>query len=398
MIMDKKSSFWKIGLESNKRKFYLISFFEALWFPLPVFILYLMASGMNLGQIGILLSMMVLAQVIFEIPSSVLADKYSRKKILLIGGIFLFLSNLILYAESSFEYFSAAMFFMGLSAALRSGTDSAIVYDTLLNLGKERMYGKIQSKIMVCFFWSRIVASVAGTFAYFLDSKLPFIMAVFSALALVLVLSRLEEPKFNKSANGHLNQVKEGIRLLVNEKSIWLVVLTFSLMLATSDVLFYNYQPILNSTGLTVLYLSFVYVGINISSSMGSMLYPYILRKIGRVKLLAVYLFTVVFCSLAFMTKNLLLALLFIALLSFNFGNEFTYITDMINRIVPSSHRATTISIQSQLYLLLFSAIIVVVGKISEYYSISHGMAANLLIAIMATAMFFHVRSEIILE
>lgn len=386
------SNFWNIDIKSNIRKFYLASFFEALWFPLPIFILYLLDSGLDLGRVGILLSTLVIVQVIFEIPSSIWADRYSRKNILIIGSIFLTLSSLILFLGDSFEYFFIAMIFIGLSSALRSGTDSAIVYDTLLNLGEEKKYDKTQSKIMVCFFWSRIVASVAGALAYSMNFKLPFLLAVFSSLVLLIVLLALKEPIYKKSISSNFNQIKDGLNFLMKENNIWLIIVTFSLMLATSDVLVYFYQPVLNSAGVTVLYLSFIYVGINLSSSMGSMTYSYIEKKLGREKILAFYFFIVILCSLAFMTKNLALILSFMALLSFNFGSQYTYITGLINRIVPSSHRATTISIQSQFYLILFSVIIVIVGKASGDYSIFYGMAVNLFIVLLASIIFLAVK------
>lgn len=386
------SNFWSINLKSNIRKFYLISFFEALWFPLPIFILFLLHSGLDLGQVGILLSALVIAQVIFEIPSSIWADKYSRKNILIIGTIFSLFSSLIFFLKDSFEYFFIAMIFMGFSSALKSGTDSAIVYDTLLNMGEEKKYDKTQSKIMVCFFWSRIVASVAGALAYATNFKLSFLLAVFSGLGALFVLSFVKEPTYHKSIGSHFSQVKDGLKFLMKENNVWLIIVSFSLMLATSDVLFYYYQPVLDSAGITVLYLSFIYVGINLSSSIGSMAYPYLKKKFSQEKILAFYFFIVILCSLAFMTKNLIIILFFIALLSFNFGSQYIYITGLINRIVPSSHRATTISIQSQFYLLLFSIIIVIVGKFSSDYSIFYGMAVNLLIALIASIVFAAVK------
>lgn len=386
------SNFWSINLRSNIRKFYLIGFLEALWFPLPIFILYLMDSGLDLGQVGILLSVLVLVQVVFEIPSSIWADKYSRKNILIIGMMFSALSSWMLFQNGSFEYFLIAMAFMGFSSALRSGTDSAIVYDTLLNLGEEKKYDKTQSKIMVCFFWSRIVASVAGALFYSMDHRLPFLFAVYSSISLIIVLLTLKEPEFHKSAGSHIDQIREGIKFLVNEKKIWLIVITFSLMLAASDVLFYYYQPVLDHAGLTVLYLSFVYVGINLASSMGSMTYLYLSRRLSQERILIFYFSVVILCSLAFMTNNLTLILLFIVLLSFNFGTQYIYITGLINRIVPSSHRATTISIQSQLYLFLFSIIIVIVGEVSKEFSLFCGMAVNFSIVLLAFAIFLAVK------
>lgn len=384
----KMFNFWSVNLRTNIRKFYLVGFLEALWFPLPIFIIYLTDSGLDLGQVGILLSVLVLVQVIFEIPSSVWADRYSRKRILVTGGIFLLLSSLVLYAGKSFGYFLIAMAFMGFSSALRSGTDSAMVYDTLLNLKEENKYEKTQSKIMVCFFWSRIVGSAAGAFMYTLDHKLPFLLTIFANLCLIATLASLKEPEFHRSSGTHFAQFKEGLGYLMKQKGAWNIVVVFSLMLAMSDILFYYYQPVLESAGLTVIYLSFVYVGVNLASSMGSMAYPYIEKKYSHRKILVFYLLITVLCSMAFMTKDIGIILFFIAFLSFNFGNQYTYITSVINRIVPSSHRATAISIHSQLYLLIFSIMIIIIGRVSSLYSIPYGMGVNLTLALIIYVLF----------
>ncbi|HCJ67225.1 MAG TPA: hypothetical protein DHV62_07885 [Elusimicrobia bacterium] len=379
-------------LSANIPKFYIASFFEALWFPLPVWILFFLANGLNLEQIGILIGVLFLTQFIFEIPSSIWADKHSRKRILIIGALFSFFSLLIFFLGNSFLSFLLAVFFTGLANSFRSGTDSALVYDTLLNLNRERDYNKIQSNINGIYFLGRAVVAVIGPLAYIADRKLPFLLAAISSLIAISILFLIKEPEYHKSSGAHLGQIKEGLKFLSSNERIWLAVLVFSLMSAASDVLFTNYQPVLNLVGLPVVYFTIVYLGVNIASFIGSMSYAGLAEKLSFNKILAFYLLVAFAVSLAFASGNLFLILPFILLLSFSFGSHNAYITSLINKIAPSSHRATTISIQSLINMIMLAILIVSVGKIATDYSIFWGMVFNAAITSVALIGFLFVK------
>lgn len=382
----------KLDIDPNIRRFYLASFLEAMWFPNAVWILFFLASGLRLEQIGILISAIFFTQFIFEIPSSVWADRYSRKNILVIGMVFSFISDLVFFFGNSFYYFLIAAFFIGLSGAFRSGTDSALVYDTLVNIKREKEYGKIQSNINGIYFLGRAVSVIIGPLAYVYDHKFPFLLAAISSILTIFVLSLIKEPAYHKSSGAHFDQIKEGLKILLKNEKVWLIIFGFSLMSAASDILFTNYQPVLEFAGLPVVYFSLVYLGVNIFSFIGSMSYAKLAEKLSPNKILAFYLLAAIMVSLSFASGNLILILPFILLLSFSFGSHNAYITSLINALVPSSHRATAISIQSQINMLMLGVAVVVINKISNDYSIFWGMISNALLVSLAFVIFLSVK------
>jgi hypothetical protein len=116
---------------------------------------------------------------------------------------------------------------------------------------------------------------------------------------------------------------------------------------------------------------------VNIASYIGSMSYTKLTNKLGFNKILAFYSLVVFLVSLAFAFGKLIFILPLIFLLSFCFGSYNIYITSLINNVVPSSHRATTISIQSLVNMAILSVLIVIVGRIANNYSIFWGMIFN---------------------
>jgi MFS family permease len=385
--------FLKQSYTSNISLLYWAGFFEAMWFAEAIYVLYLISTGLNLGQVGILLGILFITQVIFEIPSSIWADKYSRKNILVIGMSFWVIAQLF-FLGNSFISFVLMSIFAGISSAFASGTESAITYDTLINLNKEKEYDRIKSKIQGIFFVGRAVAVVAGVLSYIYNPKLPFILSIIAALLAVFLLSLLKEPKFNKSQGNHLNQIKEGIKFLLANEKIWLIVLVFSLVSASSEMLYNYYQPVLNFAELPILDFIYVYLGISVVSFIGAITYTRLAKVMSSNKILVFYLLILFLVSLWFATEKLFLILPLVLLLSFSLGSYGVYVTSLINKIVPSSHRATTISIQTLISKTMMSILIIVVGLIANNYSIFWGMIFNAGVAVVAFIGFLYTRGK----
>ena len=270
--------------------------------------LYLISTGLNLGQVGILIGILFITQVIFEISSSIWADRYSRKNILVIGIIFWVIAQ-IFFLGNSFISFVWMSIFAGISSAFASGTESAITYDTLINLDKEKEYDRIKSKIQGIFFVGRAVAVIAGVLAYIYNPKLPFVLSIIVALLAVFLLSLLKEPTFHKSQGNHFGQIKESIKFLLTNEKVWLIILVFSLISASSDMLYNYYQPVLNFAELPIIDFIYVYLGISVVSFIGAITYAKLAKLLSSNKILVFYSLVLFAVSLGFATEKLFLVL-----------------------------------------------------------------------------------------
>ena len=111
-----------------------------MWFMLamPIIVIFFQEHGFSLTQIMLLQATYSITVALFEIPSGYIADIFGRKKAIIFSTIFSFVGYLIFSNFSSFYLFAIAEILVGIGGSLMSGSDSAIIYDTLLEIGKKK--------------------------------------------------------------------------------------------------------------------------------------------------------------------------------------------------------------------------------------------------------------------
>jgi len=382
----------KNSLEGNLDKVYLMNFFDGLQFTLPIFAIFLLDNGMNLAQIGLILGGAYIVQFILDIPFSIWADKHSRKSFLILSNVSFMLLNLILYLSHSFEMFFLAYCFNGLGTAFTSGISGAFVYDTLLSLGKEKQYENVQVKIIKNRFVGKIIAIGAGGYIYHINPRMPFLLQALSSLVCVVIAFRFMEPLCEKSISKTFNQIKEGAGFLFKHKIIWVTVIVFCFADAIHDILVNYYQPVMRASGISSLtYFSAIYIFVNILGLLGAHFYPKIKSKIDWKNIMVIYLLVNAICSVFFGIQNAVLVVFSIALFTFVTASYDIYISSILHKLVPSSHRATTLSLFGLMYNLFSFILIYIISFFMDRYSIFVGMLVSALIMLAVLLVFIKI-------
>ena len=167
-------------LQKNIWKFYLYNMLTGMFFAVPVFVLFWQENGLNLTEVMLLQSFFAITTVILEIPTGYFADVYGRTKTLTIAGITGLLAISIYSIGHNFFQFLIAELFFALSISFSSGTKSALVYDTLIELGKENQYKKLWVNLLFYVMMSLALSSIMGGFIgkinlrYTLYASIPF--------------------------------------------------------------------------------------------------------------------------------------------------------------------------------------------------------------------------------
>ena len=104
---------------------------------MPIAILFFQDNGLNLKEVMILQGVYSFAVAIMEIPSGYIADVFGRKHTLSAGAILCFLGFLIISLSFSFWYFLIGEIILGIGSSFISGSDSALLYDSLSESKKE---------------------------------------------------------------------------------------------------------------------------------------------------------------------------------------------------------------------------------------------------------------------
>jgi DNA-directed RNA polymerase specialized sigma24 family protein/predicted MFS family arabinose efflux permease len=171
----------------------------SLWVPIEK--LFETDIGFDAASIGVLAAVYAAVVPLLEVLSGVLADRWSRRSVLVLAVGALAVSALIGALSWNVGTYTASALFLGVFFALQSGTTESMVYDTLLEeTGSsdafERTIGKvrvIESSALAC------SALVGGAIAEVAPLRLTYFLTVpFLAGAIVALLS-FREPRLHQA-------------------------------------------------------------------------------------------------------------------------------------------------------------------------------------------------------
>lgn len=192
-------------------------------------------------DIGISIQLIVAAgvisqgsKIVFELPTSVFADRWSRKKTLIAANIALIAASLIIGLSNSFIAIIPGLLAWALADALMSGVYEAFIYDSLATRGWEKRFRKVFTRLTSIELFTIAAAGViAGLFAKFVNLRISFILTVVPMLVSILILSRMKEPPIERTSDEGLSWWRHlggAIRLLRGKHIIWPVVVSVGLV------------------------------------------------------------------------------------------------------------------------------------------------------------------------
>lgn len=179
-----------------------------------------------------------LACFIFEIPTAIVADVYSRKLSIVIGGVLTGVGFILEGSISSFIFVLVAQIVWGLGSTFISGSLEAWIAEEEKNKDLDEIYIKGAQAGQIGAFIGIVLSTVIANFSV----RLPIIVSgvLFIILALFLWLY-MPENNFKPSAPGDLNTFKKmvytfksGLKF-VKSKSILMILLAVTLFYGLSS-------------------------------------------------------------------------------------------------------------------------------------------------------------------
>jgi len=370
---------------------YAINFLKGLIFFLPIYALYLQSELFTLFNVTLILSVQAFARLLFEIPSGAVADLFGRKNTLIFSGALAILSIWILSIGGHIEIFIVYTIISALSEALLSGTDTAILFDSLKSVHQDKNFKKIISWNIGMWQIGATISSALGGFLAAISLKLPIYLTLIPFTIAFILTFIIIEPPYKKEAHKNIfNHMNNSFKILFKDKQLLLLGIITVLLFAfsetahTFDPIFYTYKNI-----------SLQHIGIIASagfilSFLGSIIASHYLNNtISDKKIL--YISTIMYAILLFLATLFIgfYVALAIILGSFFWGMRLPIITDMFNKNAQSKNRATLLSIvsfASLLGIVLFSPIF---GRISDNYTINIAIRITAILSFMCVVLIF---------
>jgi len=171
-----------------------------LW--LPVEKLFMTEIGFDAAAVGVMAAAYAAVVPLLEVPSGILADRWSRRGVLMLASAALAVCSLAGGLSTGVTGYVLAAMVLGVHFALYSGTVDAMVYDTVLEEtgrgdGFERRIGRVRFVESAAL----VVSSLAGGWvASLLSTRATYLLTVPFAVLSVLAFLRFREPTLHRAS------------------------------------------------------------------------------------------------------------------------------------------------------------------------------------------------------
>lgn len=150
-------------------------------FYYPIYTILFLDFGLTLEQFATLNMIWAASIVVFEVPSGALADKLGRKKLVVFSAILMVVEMLLLCTMPigagalTFSLFLVNRIVSGLAEACCSGADEALVYDSLPVAGRSEAWTRVLARMMR---WQSVTFMIvallgAATYSHDFMNRLP---------------------------------------------------------------------------------------------------------------------------------------------------------------------------------------------------------------------------------
>ena len=117
-------------------------FLDSLTLIYPFYTVMFAEAGLTPIQIGVVLAAWSMTAIVLEIPTGALADRVSRRWLLLIAQLIRGVGFLLWFLFPGFWGFLIGLVLWGVKTALVSGTFEALLFDELKAEGREHVYAR----------------------------------------------------------------------------------------------------------------------------------------------------------------------------------------------------------------------------------------------------------------
>lgn len=357
------SNIWKIYVFRFLRDFYLI---------IPIIIPFYKSFHLTNTEILIIQAVFSLSLLFFEIPSGYFSDTLGRRITLVLGAL-AFPLGLGLYSiSSSFLLFLVAETILGFGFAMCSGTESALIYDTLQEHGQTKRYQGIEGRAEFITRIGAMCAAVLGGWLSGFSLRLPFYLNAFSGILMFLIAVRFIEPnrKKNNVREAVLSGIIRVVKYCLRHRQILGLMLLYTAILTTGLISIWNYLLKLQNSNLPYIVNGIGFALFQGSSACGALASNRIRAWLGTkntYRLLLLIPLLLFFQTLGHSQWLILLSLLH----AFVWGLSTPFFLKEINILITSDIRATVLSTGSMFGRCFFVLLAPATGFISDQLSLS---------------------------
>ncbi len=235
------------ALRRRLRPLHAAVFLQGFLLWVPVEKLFMTELGFDAAAVGVTAAAYSAMVPLLELPTGILADRWSRRGVLILSSVALTLGALLGGLSQNVTMYVISALLFGVYVACYSGTLDSVVYDTVLEEiadggDFQRRLGRVQAVEAVALVAS---ALVGGWVAGLLDPRVTYFLTVPFALASIAGYALFREPKLHRAAEPVA--LRRHLRLTVravSRRGRLLPIVTLGVLVAVIGQLVFEFGPL----------------------------------------------------------------------------------------------------------------------------------------------------------
>ena len=354
-----------------------------------VWVIFLLERGFSLAEVGTAEGVYHITSMLFEVPSGMAADLFGRKRTLILSGIVGMCSAVFMTLEGFRGFVYCGMIFSALSLNLASGTEEALIYDSLLEAGRESGYKKVWSNISLIARTASALSCLASPIAIMMGYRYTYYISVFLYLCTVIFVLPVREPavterqklrteketgkryreglhELGRRWKQHIGETVTFIRK--NPKTMAKLFADAALGCPCYLIMMYLQEHLVNC-GWPKSFIGIPLVVIPLAGALGTRIAAKNENRLSRALLVCGIISGIGTCLVG--SNVLIVVLIGACVVRMCEGFSEITVSENVNREFSSDYRATLVSVGSMCYSVLMVAASPVTGFLGDHYSVN---------------------------
>ena len=328
--------------------------------------------------------------IVFEVPAGAIADKYSRRNLLVLANCLRGTGFIFWLVGGSFLMYAIGFVLWGLRNVLTSGTLEAFLYDELKSENQQHLYEKVSGKLNGHRFFGGALSAVLGGIVAQYSFPLAILGSVATSFlsAWVLLFIRDVKQTWSTEETQYFQILKNAFFQAKSNKYYLLIVaficIIFGVYGATDEywaLIFHDYGLTVSSIGIIT---AIIY---GLTSLAGYTTYMFRNVRWKNLELVLLSVSGLLFVITGLFKTIVLLPILFLGIYFIRVAE--IQLEAKMQHQIRSHERATMTSMKSLVFELVYVAIILLYGLTAKISGITFLATVSGIIIVMSTVVFY---------
>ncbi len=261
----------------------------ALFF-LPILALYFEDTLFSATNVALIFSIEAFAVVLFEVPTGAIADLFGRKMTIVLDHVITLCAIGLLFIGGSLWIFIIYAIIHAFAMSLASGSEDALIYDTLQEHGKEQYYKRAIGIYYALWPLGASVGAIIGGYLATISLEHTILFSFIPVGIATILVAFLKEAKYEKEKHQNvLRQMNDAFRFALSKKQLILLFIGGFVLMAFGESLHLLKPLFFEEKEITLQAYGYLYAGTFGLAAVGYYLSDTISLKIGDRRTLLIF-------------------------------------------------------------------------------------------------------------